>query len=223
MKDEGISDIDWVGIIKIAATSPMGMVAMLVILVSVIGYLMLRGAPHHYRFMAFVMLFGGAGTLSWAVIQNKNELFNQASTNSDTAKAEFVQKDNAVAATAATASARVLTVGTPVGAGKAKQVNNRRHLFRLTSRHCAYGKPFVWRIPVKTGWKVDTKSISLKQSRRSKGVVNLRVVARANMIYVPVRISNARACYALLTHKLGSKTVRRPYRLLALLRFSEYK
>lgn len=70
--DNAIGAIDWPKLIEAAASSPLGMVALVTILVSVIGYFMLRGASEHYRFIAFVMLFGGGVSLSMSVIDEKD-------------------------------------------------------------------------------------------------------------------------------------------------------
>jgi len=52
---EAIGAIDWFKMIEAAAGNSMGMVALVIILISIVGYFMLRGTSEHYSLLCYLV------------------------------------------------------------------------------------------------------------------------------------------------------------------------
>ncbi len=68
MNSDTIGQPDWPAIIAAAAQSPLGIIALIIIAVSIVGYFMLKHASEHYRFIAFLLLFIGGVALGASLV-----------------------------------------------------------------------------------------------------------------------------------------------------------
>ena len=175
--EDAIGAIDWPKVIEAAAASPLGMIALVIILVSVIGYFMLRGASQHYRFIAFVMLFGGGVSLATSVMKEKD--FNrrpvteaQAKDTKDV-KVQVAQTlKNTTAFRNVKNNMNLAEVTKKISAIKAvNSTNTRMRIKRIKQINpkCAGTKFKTWDIDARPGWKIVPDSVDIKVGFRSPG------------------------------------------------------
>lgn len=73
-----ITNVDVTAVIEAAAKSPLGIVALVTIVVGLVGYGLFRASDDRFKLAAFVMLVGGGGMLAAALIHEANRQSERA-------------------------------------------------------------------------------------------------------------------------------------------------
>jgi len=172
--EDAIGAIDWPKVIEAAAASPLGMVALVIILISFIGYFMLKGTSQHYRFIAFIMLFGGGVSLSMSVIDEKD--FNRRPVNETQAK--VTKHIPIVLAQNLKTSPAFVKAAKPVASTKSsstaiKNLNTKNTILKVKrikyrNAACSASKIMSWPIVARSGWNIVPGSVKVKTALRSR-------------------------------------------------------
>lgn len=170
-----IGSIDWSAVIVAAAESPLGIIALIIIVLAIAGYFMLRGTSEHYRFIAFVLLFFGGVALGAALVSERGN-YLQADDSG------FIFAPNVAVDSKTTSQRTPETSPASLPQGLLSQqstpeldpaspmehsVRERELSFYDRNQHCANPKDITWKVRAENGWKIDVTSIRIEVTVKS--------------------------------------------------------
>ena len=146
MKEE-VGNIDWAAVITAAAASPLGIIALIIITISIAGYFMLKGTSEYYRFVAFLLLFFGGVALGASLISERDN---------------FITPDK---------KGVIVTTGVVLASDTTPtrtEERVREQKFGERNAHCASPKDLDWGVNAENGWVIDVTSINVRVTVKSK-------------------------------------------------------